>query len=268
MITGQTDVLSTEATKDDSKVILPFNSRADVSALANPNPVTVNITALIELSKGGNTYKVNSVKTIQFQNQACCDGAVIAGGAYDYKTAFTYNSVPTNIGDGAKYGGASGTNDMAWSPNLNVGSGVYTSDTGLDSYFEPSGADLCVYKSTGANSGTVTWAAAVNGCANGSYADGETGWYLPNLRELQAIFIALGNTSSSANKHGGKVNFSQLQSPNYIATTAANMVADYYWSSTEDDQSYLANRLHFNTSYRQDSDKGLVKSYIRCVRRL
>jgi hypothetical protein len=255
---GQAAVLSGSAVESTSGVTLPFQSQAAVSAAA-VTPLTVTVTALITLSTGD---KVNVAKAIKFQNQACCDGAIIYA-SNPYKAAWNYvsGSLP---GDGAKAGGASNTGDASWSPNITA-TGPWNA-TALDSYFTNANIDLCVYKknykSSGDTNGRVGWANAVNNCANGTYADGDpnAGWYLPNMRELQSIYQAIGGAGSSA------LNFTNLGSNGTINTTAEDMVANSIWSSTEyDDGRGLT--FGFDSGLRDRNMKNSIK-FVRCVRRL
>jgi hypothetical protein len=240
------------STGNASGATLTFKSQASVSALA---PATVTVTALITLDKGGTTYKVAATRTIKFQNMTCCDGAVIVNGAYNYVSG----SLP---GDGAKAGGALANGDASWSPNLSISEGAYNA-TAMNSFFTAAGTDLCVYKTNGNSKSTTTWVNAVNNCANGSYTDGDAsaGWYLPNERELQAIYNALGGSGSSA------INFSNLQAPSYVATTAEDMVSRNYWSSTEN-SSTAAYILYFSNGDRVNNYKTTDNLYVRCVRRM
>jgi hypothetical protein len=224
------------------------------------------VTAYIDLTKSDNsTVKTAISKIISFKNKECCDGAILVNGAFDYAAGYPANNGST-AGDGAKAGGASGTSAMAWSPDLNAGTGA-TSSTALDTWFTAAGQDLCVYKlnykSSGSN-GTTTWANAVNNCANGTYADGvgTAGWYLPNLRELLYIYNALGGTD------GPGVNFGNLLAPDYIATTAENMQSDgTYWTSTENTPATRAYYFTTSNSSREVIAKG-NPIFVRCVRRI
>jgi hypothetical protein len=242
-------ILSGSTATTNSKATLPFKPQATVTALALP--ATVTVTAYIILSTGA---KVSVAKAIKFQNQSCCDGAIIYDAAYDY------TSLP---GDGAIGKTVDATTDQTWSPNITA-TGSFSA-TALDSYFKKANKDLCVYK-TNANGGSyTTWVNAVNNCGNGSYADGDVnaGWYLPNERELLSIYLALGGSGGSA------VNFSNLQAVNgVVATTAENMVSSFYWSSTEY-SSTNAIYLDFANGHRgYDSKKYSFGYRVRCVRRI
>ncbi|GHT46631.1 hypothetical protein FACS189440_05070 [Bacteroidia bacterium] len=187
-----------------------------------------------------------------------CDGAIIYDAAWNYVSG----SLP---GDGAKVGGADATTNQSWSPEITA-TGAWNA-TALDSYFTKANVDLCVYKtnykSSGVQNGTTTWADAVNNCANGNYADGDAtvGWYLPNERELQSIYQAIGGNGSAA------VSFGNLSTGSgIIATTAENMALGFYWSSTEyDDNSPLT--FFFEKGNRSVTSK-TNNDYVRCVRRL
>jgi hypothetical protein len=184
-----------------------------------------------------------------------CDGAIIYDAAWDYVSG----SLP---GDGAKVGGADDTTDQVWSPNIQA-DGTWNA-TALDSYFTKANVDLCVYK-TNANSGNPTsWVNAVNNCANGTYADGDAtlGWYLPNERELQSIYQAVGGDGWYA----GNLEQLSIRSTGEIITSAENMVYSFYLSSTEWNRntgtyfSFSDGRRTNGFKYRPDN--------ARCVRRL
>ncbi|MDR0864787.1 MAG: hypothetical protein LBO74_07635, partial [Candidatus Symbiothrix sp.] len=206
----------------------------------------------------------------KFQNQACCDGAIIVGGAYNYKSNYT----PSD-GDGAKAGGAVASNTfMAWAPKIDMGANVGTIAKDLDPYFTPSGQDLCVYKlnykSSGSTNGKLNWNIAVNNCASGKSADGDPdgGWYLPNMREFFAIYWALGNSSTSTTP-GKKVSFSGLTAPNSVETTAEDLVVGRWWTSSQSTSSgknyYIVDTSNNNNRDRREyTDQG----FSRCVKRL
>jgi hypothetical protein len=223
---------------------------------------TVRIAASYTDNTGADKVAYIDVKV---QDNTCCDGAIISGGAFNYASGYPANN-GSFAGDGAKAGGASGTTGVNWSPDLNMDQGA-TSSTALNTWFTAANQDLCVYKrnykSSGETNGTTTWANAVNNCANGTYADGDAtaGWYLPNERELLYLYNALGGTTGSA------IDFSNLTSPNYIATTAENMRSAGYWSSTEHSNPAFANNFYFNNSGRGNNAKSDPNS-VRCVRRI
>lgn len=226
----------------------------DCATVAVKTPATVVITAYITMNKASTTYRVVETKTIQFLNTRCCDGAVIVNGAYDY--------FPYLPGDGAKNGGVDNYCDAAWSPNVSIPTGFYNANA-MNPFFTAAGKDLCVYKADGNTGSSVTWKDAVNNCADGSYADGDglLGWYLPNERELQAIYNALGGNGSDAS------NFANIQAPSYIATTADAMNSIFYWSSTEqnDINGYY---FQFNNGARGVFAKVTNANKARCVRRM
>jgi hypothetical protein len=202
---------------------------------------------------------------VKVQDNTCCDGAVIVGGAFDYAAGYPANN-GLFAGDGAKAGGASGTTAMDWSPDLNAGYGA-TASTALDTYFTAANQDLCVYKlnfkSSGTTNGKTFWDDAVNSCADGSYADddAETGWYLPNLREFLYIYNAIGGTDGRA------VNFGNLALPSYVATTSEELGADDYFTSTEYATTTMAYQFTPNSGNRAWTGKNNMK-YVRCVRRI
>ncbi|MDR0865952.1 MAG: DUF1566 domain-containing protein [Candidatus Symbiothrix sp.] len=203
---------------------------------------------------------------VKVQDNTCCDGAVIVGGAFDYAAAYKANNGST-AGDGAKAGGASGSSAVDWSPKLTIISGTATA-AAWNPYFTAAGRDLCVYKfnykKSGSTNGQAVWADAVNNCANGNFADLDAGagWYLPNFRELLAIYLALGGVANAA------VDFGQLQAPNYVPTSAEAMQADTYHSSTQSatNDARLA-KLRFSDGETINNTKG-VSDFVRCVKRI
>ncbi|GHT88203.1 hypothetical protein FACS189474_3010 [Bacteroidia bacterium] len=225
-------------------------------------PAEITITAYIDLTLTNDQKEKTSVsKTIKFQNARCCDGAIIYGAAWNYASG----SLP---GDGAKVGGADDTTNQTWSPNININSTGEWGATALESYFTKANIDLCVYKknykSSGDTNGRTSWVNAVNNCANGTYADGDAtvGWYLPNERELQSIYQAIGGNG------GSSINFANLNSSTgTISTTAENMVSFTYWSSTEfSDTNGLL--FGFSSGNRTTTHKTDSYYYVRCVKRL
>lgn len=183
-----------------------------------------------------------------------CDGAIIYDAAWNYVSG----SLP---GDGAKVGGADATTNQSWSPQITA-TGDWNA-TALDSYFTKANVDLCVYKTNAISGNATTWANAVNNCANGNYADGDdtAGWYLPNERELQSIYQAIGG------KGGAAVDFKNLtSSTGEIASTAEPLLRSMYWSSTESSStSGLA--FYMDGGTRHSVGKKLDRD-ARCVRRL
>ena len=125
---------------------------------------------------------------------------------------------------------------------------------------------LCVYKANGNLGATTDWADAVNNCANGSYADGDAfaGWYLPNLMELMAIYLALGGSGKDANPAGS--DFTYIQTPSYVATTAEPMVLGTYWSSTS--RQWVGSGFSFNNGVYVGSSTKSYNSQVRCVKRM
>jgi hypothetical protein len=178
-----------------------------------------------------------------------CPGYVCTGCAYDYSS--TYDNVSGDIAKGQTP--ASTSTDESWAPNVQIGSLSYTAnDDDLFSAFTAANKDLCVYKADG-NSGSATmWPNAVSAC-NGTF-DGFDDWYLPNIRELRALYNALGGNGSSAT--GSSSDFAG----------GSAMRSLLYWSSAE----YSANnayRFNFGSGARYYYDKALY-FYVRCVRRM
>jgi hypothetical protein len=178
-----------------------------------------------------------------------CPGYVCSNCAFDYSSA--YDDVP---GDGAKGQTPSSTdNDESWAPNVQIGDKSYiTEDTKLFSAFSSADKDLCVYKADGNSGNQATWPNAVSAC-NGT-VDGFDDWYLPNLRELRALYNALGGNGSSTT--GSSSDFAG----------GSAMRSNHYWSSTEYSATY-AYTFNFNRGPRYYYNKANYY-YVRCVRRM
>ncbi|GHT49761.1 hypothetical protein FACS189440_16020 [Bacteroidia bacterium] len=174
-----------------------------------------------------------------------CDGSVIFIGAFDYANG-TSGDVAVGITDAAT--GADHTSlpnfSAALTDNDVVNNGVY----------------LCVYKQDGSSS--ANWADAVNKCATGEFADGDPagGWYLPNARELQAIYNALGANG------GDHLSFYNLVNNGAMVTYTRAMASTSYWSSTEVTNGGTAWLFGFNGGTYTIPKPGTT--YVRCVRRL
>jgi hypothetical protein len=247
-------------TVTSNKSTLKYNESLLTTALGATG-IQVNVTATVVVSGaacGTAIYTLSREVTIK--DCQCCDGAIIYNAAWNYS-----NGQP---GDGAKVGGAAADNrtDQSWSPYIKtIGAWSAGEDLLDDSFTAPAPSiDLCVYKSNGNGGNYSSWNNAVNKCADGTYADRDAGagWYLPNQRELQSIYKAIGGNGSS------KIDFSALATTGLgtVVTTAADMISDVYWSSTEFNDQY-ALRFRFNNGARTNSDKSGT-SYVRCVRRL
>ncbi|MDR2621841.1 MAG: DUF1566 domain-containing protein [Dysgonamonadaceae bacterium] len=181
-----------------------------------------------------------------------CPGYICTNCAFDYSS--DYGSVP---GDASKGRAPTTTNtdeNDTWSPNVKIGDKEYIGDDAIFfKAFTSANKDLCVYKVDG-NSGNITnWATAVSAC-NGQI-DGKSDWYLPNLRELRALYNSLGGRGSSAT--GTAATFGD---------GGAAMLSSYYWSSTEHSDN-RANYFYFGDGHRYNHIKKTNLS-MRCVRRM
>ncbi|MDR0681913.1 MAG: DUF1566 domain-containing protein [Dysgonamonadaceae bacterium] len=179
-----------------------------------------------------------------------CPGYVCTGCAYDY---------PSDAGNVAKdYTPTTTDTDETWAPNVKIGALSYTpEDTQLFDAFISTGKDLCVYK-TDANIDSYNYAAwpnAVSACSEMS--DGADDWYLPNLRELRALYDALGGNGNSDTGTGSSDDFAG-DSP---------MRSNEYWSSTEYSENSYAYYFTFSTGSRYYYYK-TGNLYVRCVRRM
>jgi hypothetical protein len=204
---------------------------------------TITVTAT---NACGTSAAQSSASAVTVHN---CPGYVCSNCAFDYSS--TYDDVP---GDIAKGKTPTTTNtDEDWAPNVQIGHQDYiTEDTKLFSAFTAANKDLCVYKADGNSGNQPMWPKAVQAC-NGT-VDGFDDWYLPNLRELRALYDALGGnggstTGSSSDFAGGSA-----------------MRSLYYWSSTEGSANY-AYGFSFGSGTRYYDYKASY-SYVRCVRRM
>ncbi|MDR2622723.1 MAG: DUF1566 domain-containing protein [Dysgonamonadaceae bacterium] len=189
-------------------------------------------------------------------NAFSCPGYVCVGCAFDYSA--NHGSVPGDASKGQTLTGANTDEDDTRFPNLDdtaLGNQGYTSTDAtsgkLSVAFTSANKDLCVYKVD--VSGTKEWWAAVNAC-NVTY-DGFSGWYLPNLRELHAIYEAFGGD-------GGRVS----GSADMFGEGGVPMSAELYWSSTEHSRAngYF---FYFYDGSRFRNSK-TTRYFARCVRRM
>jgi hypothetical protein len=179
-----------------------------------------------------------------------CPGYVCTDCAFDY--AAKYGSVS---GDAAKGKKPETTNsNEGWAPDVPLGDADYiVNDVTLFGEFNPSSAgNLCVYKKDAGSE--ITWPVAVSACDTtlAGYSD----WYLPNLRELRALYNALGGSGSSAT---GKAS-------DFGTGGAALSGVVAYWSSTEV-SAVNATFFAFKSGSRWYWPKSL-KYNARCVRRM
>ena len=156
-----------------------------------------------------------------------CEGAIIKNGAYS--------------------GPASGVYSTAWFGSFQAGWN--------NAAFSALNKDLCWNKQD-ASASTMQWSAAVSSCTGD--------WRLPNLKEQQVLYEALGGNGSA----GTGQNFSNLQSPHSNPGGATNMVSiNVYWNSTEY-SSTIAYDFNFNTGFRDAHTRTNTNGYVRCVRTL
>jgi hypothetical protein len=138
--------------------------------------------------------------------------------------------------------------------------------TGLDgsfaanwthSAFSMMGRDLCWTKTD--IPGTKVWADAKTACA--ALTTDNCSWRLPNLKELQVLYEAMGGTGGSTTA------FTGLDTKGTGAANGATVLQAYgYWSSIEN-LSDFAYGFHFGNGYR-DSYTKTKGAWVRCVRSL
>jgi hypothetical protein len=154
------------------------------------------------------------------------DYIIVYNGAYNGPAAGTYTS------------GLNGSFSAGWT----------------NSVFIAQNKDL-LWAPVDAASATVTWTIASSSCP--------TDWRLPNLKELQVLYEAMGG-------HGGYAR-------GFYAMAAAGkgsapvgcepMQSGFYWSSTES-SSDVAYYFGFATGFRNYSSKTGNNLFVRCVRSL
>jgi hypothetical protein len=178
--------------------------------------------------KATNSCGSSDTQTLAVTVIPACSGAIVFNGAYNGPSAGTY------------------TTGLNSSFSANWSNGVFTAQH----------KDLC-WTATDI-SGISNWATAVAACA-ALTTDGAS-WRLPNLKELQFLYEALGGTGGSA------TNFTNLGAKG-TANSATSMQSGLYWSSTEYSRD-LAYLFTFNNGNRLTGNKTVINYYVRCVRSL
>ncbi|MDR0865215.1 MAG: hypothetical protein LBO74_09850 [Candidatus Symbiothrix sp.] len=242
---------------------LTLKPQGAVLALANGNGGTVQIivTAYIDVTRSDDSKAKTSIsKTIKFKNTDCCDGVIVFNAAFDYEDGTPgYISRTSGIT-------ISNTTDHPLIPNNGT----------FKSY---SAGDLCVYKNMGPAS--QTWAAAVMGCMGGTGADGDgtSGWYLPNKREVDQIYTALGGLQSLVSSYSWS---NLLTNGQIVAASPVNMpgLGNYLWASDELSATQAASLFPISSyAWGQANSKGSTSikfsstttyypTQYRCVKRL
>jgi hypothetical protein len=180
-------------------------------------------------SSSGNVVATSDLFTVT----VTCSGAIVFNGAYNGPSAGTYTT------------GLNGPFEAGWTT----------------SKFSPQHKDLC-WAATDISETSKMWAQATTECA-ALTTDGKT-WRLPNLKELQVLYEALGGIGGRAN------GFTALNTRGTGTANGAsamkNLLNIGYWSSTEhsNDFSYV---LYF-TNGKRNIDLKAESFYARCVRSL
>jgi len=188
-------VQSSPASTSTFGATLNFKPQATVSGLA---PAEIVINALVTMMQGANEYKVAVKRTVKFQEQSCCEGAIIYNGAY--------TNAPMATGQ-----------DGSWSSSW-TGTG-----------FTAKGQDLC-WNKTDASASIMQWAPAVSSCSGD--------WRLPNLRELHELYKTMGGAGGStvsfadipAGLGSNPGSADNLLNSNYWSSTEANASDAYYFA--------------------------------------
>jgi hypothetical protein len=225
------------------------------------NGQVITITAYVNFTDG---TKGSISKVVKIQDYICCEGWICVGCAYDYSA----QSSVSGAGAPGYYSVSTPASNTSFSyTSIKQGLLVYSGapdsvrsfDTTTDNtYFAPVG-DLCVYKK---DTPATDWANGVNNCRSGMYTNSAADtWYLPNERELFAIYMGLPGTNGSA-KTGTAALFGGAADAQPMGTFG------WYNSSTE----YTATRNYLvkfsdGTKYITTPSKG-SSYYSRCVSRL
>jgi hypothetical protein len=160
-----------------------------------------------------------------------CSGAIVYNGAYNGPSAGTYNS------------SYSGSFSAGWTASV----------------FTAQKKDLCW-------SATLIpdqyWVFAESACA-ALTAEGKS-WRVPNLKELQFLYEALGGSGGSVS------NFTALNTRGTGTANEAIAIANFQLSSTEYSRgsSGQAYNFNFNNGGRGIVNKGTSTRSVRCVRSL
>jgi hypothetical protein len=258
---GTNNTTYTVTFADLETIIKPAVENSTKATVANGQVIT--ITAYVTFTDG---TKGSISKVVKIQDFMCCDGYVCVGCAYDY-----LNGAP---GDWALTA-ASPSNSVTSIPNVApLGPQAYgeSTTTFLNKFFKTtSSGDLCVYKKDVYTLGnTPNWAQAIKACQNGTVVDGSAGiWYLPNVRELYAVYLKFSNNGAiKPRPFGTPTDFGG-------APDAAGMnISSNYSTSTEYNGS-VQTTFGFEATFDQwpgktfgapkDSAPSLV---MRCVRRM
>jgi hypothetical protein len=162
------------------------------------------------------------------RSSAPCNGAIVYGGAY-------------NGLSNPKY--VDGNFESNWS----------------DSTFSIQGKDLCW--AIADISGKKIWEDAKTACA--ALNTDNRLWRLPNLKELQVLYEAIGG------RGGSTTALTALDTYGYgVSKGASAMQSDPYWTSTNSLQPNLAYYFNFSNGNRGYANITPTTYYVRCVRSL
>jgi hypothetical protein len=208
------------------------NSSISTTDLANGAVTAAKLNAMGATSGqvliyNGSTWAPVTLSGVAFN----CSGAIVYGGAYNGPGAGAYTTGSDGYLDG------------------------YFSAGWTDAVFTARNKDLC----WAAKDYPATWTGATPSCA--SLTDDNSQWRLPNLKELQVLYEALGGSGNSA------TDFSVLDtSGKGISNSASAMKSSLYWSSTE----YSSDNAYMFAFYNGDRFCGDKEIYfhVRCVRSL
>jgi hypothetical protein len=217
---------------DDSPYTLGIANNGVTAARINDGAVTaaklndMSATAGKALVYNGSAWAPASLST-----SASCTGAIVYGGAYNGPVTDTYTT------------GMDAGFEVNWSNPV----------------FSIQGKDLCW--ATGDISEKKTWTDAKDACADLTTDDRL--WRLPNLKELQVLYEAIGG------KGGSTTALTALDTYGYgVSNGASAMQSDSYsyWSSTELSSEGVYG-FYFGNGRRNFNAK-THNLYVRCVRTL
>jgi hypothetical protein len=228
------------------------------------NGQVITITAYVSFTDG---TKGSISKVVKIQDFLCCDGFICVGCAYDYA-----NGSP---GDWARTGtpkdNVQSNTGITINNNLNGATNVV--NTNFNNYFAATPAgDLCFYKKEYDNRAMMNWSYAVNACKSGIGAD-NTGagiWYLPNIKEVNQLYLALPVAGvNNVAKYGTAATFGG--SPDAQAIGGGSNPTKVYFSSTEYGAGGYGNYGFWFESYERAGTNKTQPSMIynvRCVKRM
>jgi hypothetical protein len=263
---GTNNTTYTVTFADLENIIKPAVENSTKATAQNGQLIT--ITAYVSFTDGS---KGSISKVVKIQDFICCDGYVCVGCAYDYANGspgdWAVNAPASSLNDGTT------VKSNTSIPNMTGAVSNYTYSAGnsfLSPYFKSAPAgDLCVYKKDGSLSKTSAgWSAFVKACQDGSATDGAAGvWYLPNIREIIAVYNKLGGNGAIATKttYGTPADFGGA--PDAVGINAQSG-SNFMESSTEQQPGYNWMYRIYDGKLYLVTKNYTVEQFLRCVKRM